>query len=419
MTAHKKFAKAPFPYYGGKSRVAQLVWEAFGGQLDRYLEPFFGSGAVLLKAPTPAKSEVVCDMSPHLSNFWRAIQADPDAVARHADFPTDHMTLHARHGWLRKWGVEQHDRVWNDAEYYDSMAAGWWAWGCSIWIGSGFAETNHVPEKVPNVGPEAAMRGTQQDFDRKHAQRPYVCKHTDGGQGVSMQGRDAPDVPPLVRGHHPTVCQGVESDWTHDKRPRVFPHHAYGNVVAMQSKDVLDGMPIVNHQVGGHGCNLQRLQLDGEGPMPLDGTRLQPWLRWLHERLRRVIVLHRSWESGVTDVMTMKAAKGKAKVGIFLDPPYKTEHRSKALYGSDLKGQSDDIATAAYEWAVAKSIERPEIKIAYCCRHGDFPLPDEWTEDVRGFAGVNDAERRENHKDCIMFSPSCFDVGKVEQEQLF
>jgi site-specific DNA-adenine methylase len=43
--------KAPFPWFGGKSRVADIVWDRFG-DVANYVEPFFGSGAVLLH-PAP------------------------------------------------------------------------------------------------------------------------------------------------------------------------------------------------------------------------------------------------------------------------------------------------------------------------------------------------------------------------------
>ena len=36
--------KAPFPWFGGKSRVAGAVWDRFG-PVKNYVEPFFGSGA--------------------------------------------------------------------------------------------------------------------------------------------------------------------------------------------------------------------------------------------------------------------------------------------------------------------------------------------------------------------------------------
>jgi len=48
--------KAPFPWFGGKSRCAHLVWERFG-DVPNYVEPFYGSGAVLLGRPFPPRIE--------------------------------------------------------------------------------------------------------------------------------------------------------------------------------------------------------------------------------------------------------------------------------------------------------------------------------------------------------------------------
>lgn len=42
--------RAPFPYFGGKMRVASVVWDRFG-DVPNYVEPFFGSGAILLARP--------------------------------------------------------------------------------------------------------------------------------------------------------------------------------------------------------------------------------------------------------------------------------------------------------------------------------------------------------------------------------
>ena len=44
--------KAPFPWFGGKSRIAAEVWKHLG-DVQCYIEPFFGSGAVLLGRPQP------------------------------------------------------------------------------------------------------------------------------------------------------------------------------------------------------------------------------------------------------------------------------------------------------------------------------------------------------------------------------
>jgi len=53
--------KAPFPYFGGKSRISSQVWERFG-DVARYIEPFAGSLAVLLDRPSPFNGrEIVND----------------------------------------------------------------------------------------------------------------------------------------------------------------------------------------------------------------------------------------------------------------------------------------------------------------------------------------------------------------------
>ena len=49
LSANTKL-KAPFPWFGGKSRVAHFVWPRFGN-VGNYVEPFAGSLAVLLKRP--------------------------------------------------------------------------------------------------------------------------------------------------------------------------------------------------------------------------------------------------------------------------------------------------------------------------------------------------------------------------------
>ena len=60
---------APFPYYGGKRRIAQDVWMHFGDDVQTYAEPFAGSLAVLLAAPYVPAREVVCDTDGHICNF--------------------------------------------------------------------------------------------------------------------------------------------------------------------------------------------------------------------------------------------------------------------------------------------------------------------------------------------------------------
>src|ERR1035438_10787548 len=91
--------KAPFPWFGGKSRVADIVWDRFG-DVPNYCEPFFGSGAVFLNRPHAPCAETINDLDCMVANVWRAIQQDPNAVGYHADNPVNEADQHARHLWL-------------------------------------------------------------------------------------------------------------------------------------------------------------------------------------------------------------------------------------------------------------------------------------------------------------------------------
>lgn len=129
---------APFPWFGGKSRVASTVWQRFGN-VRNYVEPFFGSGAVLLARPRPFDGvETVNDKDGFVANFWRAVQAAPESVARFAEWPVNENDLHARHVWLVERKEKLQARLEGDPDFYDARIAGYWVWGVSTWIGGGF-----------------------------------------------------------------------------------------------------------------------------------------------------------------------------------------------------------------------------------------------------------------------------------------
>jgi len=131
-----EYLVAPFPWFGGKRRVADIVWQYFGDDVKNYVEPFFGSGAVLLGAPWPAdRIETVNDKDGFVCNFWRAIKHAPKEVAKWADWPVNENDLHARHVWLREHREQLSHRLEGDPDYYDAKIAGWWVWGISCWIG--------------------------------------------------------------------------------------------------------------------------------------------------------------------------------------------------------------------------------------------------------------------------------------------
>ncbi len=128
---------SPFPWFGGKRKVAGEVWSRFGA-VENYVEPFFGSGAVLFGRPDPSGNETINDLDGYVANFWRAIQQAPDDTARFADWPVNENDLHARHVWLLQQRDTLRPRLEGDPAFYDAQIAGWWVWGICCWIGSGF-----------------------------------------------------------------------------------------------------------------------------------------------------------------------------------------------------------------------------------------------------------------------------------------
>jgi len=150
--------KAPFPWFGGKSSVAELVWDRFGN-VQNYVEPFFGSGAVLLNRPHTPSTETINDLDCLVANFWRALQHEPEAVAEHADNPVNEADQHARHLWLCS-QAEFRERMKTDPEFYDVKIAGWWVWGQCIWIGAGWCA-----RQLPHLGD--AGKGV-------HRKRPHL-----------------------------------------------------------------------------------------------------------------------------------------------------------------------------------------------------------------------------------------------------
>ena len=128
MTSSGKL-KAPFPFFGGKSKVAPIVWKGLG-EVTNYIEPFAGSLAVLLNNPSPAKIETVNDIDCFITNFWRAVSKEPAEVAKWASEPVHEADLHAKHRWLISPATDEFRIKMNtDPDYYDVKIAGWWVWG--------------------------------------------------------------------------------------------------------------------------------------------------------------------------------------------------------------------------------------------------------------------------------------------------
>ena len=366
--------KAPFPYYGGKRRWAPIIWEKLGGP-DVYVEPFAGSLACLLARPGGAgPREIVCDLDGGICNFWRAVAADPEQVAYYADYPTIHADLTARHQWLVGWLKSNRERLSEDPFFYSALAAGWWVWGMSLWIGGGWCEAAY--DKRPHVMPNGGGQGVSPQ--RVSGGMPHVGKDR-SGQGISAQ---------TVAGR-PWVHNGTSGRGVNAQRPRI--EHSAG----VSGVNAPRGIPHIYDRHGGRGEAVQRaLRPD-----------LVQWFHDLQARLKQVVVLNRPWQAALTPTLLWQTATCPPGtiVGVLLDPPYSTKDRAATLYGSDLVGQSDDAAAASWAWALEHG---DRYRIAYCCHEGDVDIPPGWDVQTASFGGINIAARR-SRKDMVLFSPAC------------
>ena len=84
-----KKLKAPFPYFGGKSRWVDTVW-GYLGKPDVYVEPFAGTAVMLLQSPQVHKREVICDLNGFICKFlagYPARSRTNGALGRLSDYP--------------------------------------------------------------------------------------------------------------------------------------------------------------------------------------------------------------------------------------------------------------------------------------------------------------------------------------------
>lgn len=147
--------RAPFSGFGGKADVAHHVWAGLGN-VSHYVEAFTGTAAVLLARPHTAGprghpfTETINDIDGLLVNFWRAMALRPDEVIKHSKWPVLELDLHARHRWLVGERENITERLRVDPDWCDPKAAGWWVWGTSAWIGSGWGA--RLSQQMPSVG---------------------------------------------------------------------------------------------------------------------------------------------------------------------------------------------------------------------------------------------------------------------------
>lgn len=363
--------KAPFPAFGGKSRVAGEVWARFGadagaGGVRNYVEPFAFSAAVLLRRPGGAGPvETINDRNAFVSNFWRAVKADPEQVARHADWPVNEVDLHARHRWLVGSGeaAARLEKVREDPEAFDAKIAGWWCWGACCWIGSGWCDETH----------RNSASSTRPDLE---------------GQ--------------MVTADHLTSAQGVNGGGP-------VPHLTHGRGVHGEPKERRPGLS----QNGG-GINV--------GSAAARSAWIRAWMMALADRLRGVRVCCGHWDRVCDSPSTMTRL---GLTGVFLDPPYRItlacgkKNRTRHIYANDKHQDVNALCDEVQAWCLKWGGD-PLARIALCGLEGEYPEVEKAGWDVfawksnGGYGNQNGTENENAARERIWFSPHCLKPGRDE-----
>jgi hypothetical protein len=366
---------APYPYFGGKRAIAGAVWARFG-QVENYVEPFFGSGAMLLSCPNPPPVETVNDLDGFIANFWRAVAADPAAVAQHVDWPVNENDLFARHLWLVNQRASLTDLLHTDPTAHDVKIAGWWCWGACNWIGTGWCDGDgpwqvdgDTVSKLPHAGD--AGRGVNRKL-------PHAG---DAGRGVNRKLPHAGD-----------AGRGVN---------RQLPHAGNaGRGVNRQLPHAGDAGRGVNRQLPHAGDA-------GRGDPTVDQCavwtgHLQAMMQRLSDRLRRTRVACGDWSRVVTSSITDR----HGLTAVFLDPPYAFGAMEYSAGGNNDAALSDAVRA----WCIENGAN-PQLRIAFC-GYEPLAMPAGWRA-LRWSArkGYQNAENAANrHREIIWFSPTCLTV---------
>lgn len=343
----------------------------------------------------------------YVANFWRATQADPEAVVDHADGPVNEADLHARHRWLVLSDDAKTFRqlMRTDPGYFDARIAGWWCWGLCCWIGSGWCASREELERKEGSTPALAGssgrgqgvvlngRGNAAGEPRCVQRGPDQRKpRIDGGEGQYGHGIHAGGRVPGLKEKRPQQCGNGQSSGIHANTEvliQAMPDmsgrgiHSSGIERKIQGRNsaTWEQVPYVDRG-NGRGVNqdisdTNRPQLadaysrgrgvngnDDAGTCAQRRAWLLDWFNRLRDRLRTVRVCCGDWLR-VCDSDSVTTRLGLT--GIFFDPPYGAKAgRNMKLYSQDSGTVADDVRAYCLERG-----QLPGMRIALCGYAGE------------------------------------------------
>lgn len=360
--------KAPFPYFGGKSMIADVVWK-YLGDVKQYIEPFGGSGAVLLKRPQTNHSqiyEIINDIDGTITNVWRSIILKPEDVAKWSEFPVNHIELMARKQEL----IDNYEVLCEnlkDAEYCNPKLAGYYIWCASSWIGRGLMRPNQIPHLTGN-----------QDINSQ-------IPHLTGNQGINSQRP------------HLTGNKGINSKRPHLTRNQginsQIPHLARN-----KGQDILElikGVPVEN---------IGKTIFYAYQEQRFITSNAYLWMTALHARLVNVKTICGDW----TRVCGGNWQERNKPVGMFFDPPYATQGRDEKIYHHD----SMTVAKDVENWVIERG-ENPNYRIVVAGYEDEYTslIANGWR--VHKWSAGGGYSRKESrgaenrHRERLFISPHC------------
>ena len=320
--------------------------------------------------------------------------------------------LHARHLWLVN-QEEFRERMKTDPEFCDLKIAGWWVWGISQWIGSGWC--SH-PEWTGRTNAGRKRHGIQ-TLERPWRTRPQLS------YDMGIHRNALPQKRPMVHGGH--TGKGVHAD-----------HPGQASQFAAEHQQSLSRQ-IPN--LGDDGCGVHRERIaatvtekrpllsgngHGAGVHADRAAELLDYFAALAMRLRRVRVCCGDWTRVLGPSVTIK----HGITGIFLDPPYDMRVVSSPESGRDGAAPTDglysahdnDLSAAVRDWAVANG-DNPQLRIALCGYEGEHTMPDTWEcvawKSQGGFGNQRSGSDYANaDRERVWFSPGCL---RGRQKTLF
>lgn len=396
--------KSPYPYFGGKRLVAPIVWQVFGNP-QNFVEPFFGSGAVLLnRQGWEGKIETINELNPYIANFWRAIRFNPEQTAYHADWPVNEADLHARHLWLVNQG-EFRESMLTDPDYFDPKVAGWWVWGLSQWIGHGWCSFEHMTIDGKPWKRGLALSSAGQGVHSVARQTPYLKSQGQGEAHPDPAQRLPSRKMPYVKSQGQGLNRDLTPDYEFGKRLPKMKGTGGGHRQSLNDAANPPSRQSRRLSTSGQGINKVTRQLPfvgnaGRGvASPSRRDALYQYFEDLANRLRNVRVTCGDFERvlgpSVTEIGSTNA--------VFLDPPYLT---NEEIYGM-AKGSP---ALRALDWCKA-NWQNPNLRIALCGYEGEFDIPADWRVIAwKGAKGYSGSENKNRERERIWLSPACLNL---------